>query len=347
MQKVDGMIWCKHLCLVAILVVCPLSLSSAATIVDDAVLAAETKDEAIRHSVPFVYYLQNIDKNTLEQLNPAVAVVDPYDAHLTAEDIGYLKETYHQKIYAYLSAGEVDPSRRDEDDGYRYHYQWDVAAWLVNVPKKAQNNAQWGTKRVEYWDPEWIALMVARTQEAAKRGYTGVMLDTVDTFTAYEGLYKHRDVIADMACLVAAVRKAGKDIDKNFQVLINGGMELYNATCPSQSGDFLSLIDGQLKEDTWYNEKGSAKAAWTKDDLDYLKRAVAAGKPVFSIDYFTNKKITSPNKVYLARYFQLAKELGAIPYAADRELGSFLEQNRVYFKYDSEWEEAKNHGIQP
>ena len=318
----------------------------AATIIDDALAVQEAEESAKLHSVPFVYYLQNLDKDGLEALNPAVAVVDPYDTHLRAEDIAYLQGTLHQRLFAYLSAGEVDPSRRDADDGYRYHYEWDVAAWLVNVPKKAQNNAMWGTKRVEYWHPEWMQLMRERTQDAARRGYSGVMLDTVDTFTAYEGFYRQRDVVADMACLVAAVRHAGKEINPAFEVYINGGMELYNSACPSEKGDFLSLIDGQLKEDTWYNEKGSAKAEWTKDDIDYLKRAVEAKKPVFLIDYFTNEKVKKPREANLERYFQNAKKLGAIAYAADRDLGMFLEYNRTYYADKAAWEHANLYGIE-
>lgn len=300
-----------------------------------------------RHHLPFVYYLQNLDKAKLEEVNPAVAVVDPYDTRLTPLDIADLQGRMQQKLYAYISAGEADPSRKEPDDGYRFREEWHKAPWIVNVPKKAQNNERWATKRVEYWHPEWMELMRERAREAARRGYTGVMLDTVDTFGAYAGLYPKRDVVADMACLVAAVGKAGREVKPDFKVLINGGMELYDSKCPSEQGDFLASIDGQLKEDTWYNEKGSAKAAWTKDDLGYLKRALDAGKPVYSIDYFTDEKVTHPNANRMKDYTKQAAAFGVIAFAADRSLGKYLDYNTTYYADDAAWANAQKYGIKP
>ncbi len=303
--------------------------------------------EALRHHVPFVYYLQHLDKAQLEKVNPAVAVIDPYDAHLSPRDIDSLQRHYKQQLFAYISAGEVDPSRRDVEDGYRYLPQWDKAEWIIRVPNKAQNNTRWATKRVEYWHPEWMTLMTSRAQEMARRGYNGVMLDTVDTFDAFRPYYKNRDVVADMACLVAAVRKAGRAVKSDFKVFINGGMELYNTKCPTESGDFLSTIDGQLKEDTWYNERGSAKAEWTKDDLAYLRRAIEAGKPVFTIDYFTNEQVKQSPIKRMKDYMKQAQAFGVIPYAADRELGRFLSYNQNYYADDAAWTNAVKYGVTP
>lgn len=307
---------------------------------------AEAADDS-RHGVPFVYYLQNVTREVLEHINPAVAVVDPYDSHLSAQDIRDLQTIHQQKLFAYLSAGEVDPSRRDEKDGYYYHYEWDVAEWLLNVPREVQQNEQWGSRRVEFWHPKWLAIIAERVKAIVAFGYDGVMLDTVDTFMAYKTLYPQRDVAADMVCLVAMVKEIGRASNPHFQVLINGGMALYDAQCPDKHVVFLDMIDGQLKEETWMNETGEVKAPWTKDDLAYLKRALDADKPVFSIDYFTNDDVKTVHESRIKQYFAKAQAFGVIPYAADRNLGMFLEQNRAYYQDDAAWDVAKKYEITP
>ncbi len=309
-------------------------------------LAMSESNEAVRprHGVPFIYYLQHLNVNTLKQINPAVAVVDPYDSKLTPEQIRLLQGRYGQLLIAYLSVGEVDPTRRDTMDGYAFREQWQTASWLTNVPKEAQSNDRWSTRRVEYWSPVWQAILKARITKLIEKGYDGVMFDTVDTFGAFEEHYD-RDVIQDMANLVGRMRDHVESIRPGFRILINGGMEVYDYAYEKTGEPFLSLIKGQLKEDTWHNEGGSAEAPWTKEDKAFLKRALEAGVPVFSIDYFTNDevKIASPSR--MRSYLNTARHFGAIPFAADRDLGIFIPYNREYFSEERHWDSAIPFGI--
>ena len=64
-------------------------------------------EPALRHNLPFIYYLQKLDKAGLERINPAVAVVDPYDSGLTPDDIAQLRTTYRQQLFAYISANLI------------------------------------------------------------------------------------------------------------------------------------------------------------------------------------------------------------------------------------------------
>lgn len=278
--------------------------------------------------VPFVYYLQHLDKERLIAINPEVAVVDPHDSRLTKADIQELQRQYQMTVIAYLSVGEVDPSRKEDYDGYAYNPEWDHATWLVNVPKEASENKMWSTRRVEYWDPAWQEILLSRVTHAMDEGYDGVMLDTVDSYITLVPLYKDRDVRQEMANLVGKIRDTIRARDNRFQLITNGAMELYDTTYQTTGEPYLSLIDGQLKEDTWYNEKGPIVAEWTAFDLDYLKRAVEAGKKVYSIDYFTNDEVETPNRYHMQDYFKKAREFGMIPFAADRSLGKFLAENR-------------------
>lgn len=299
-----------------------------------------------RHHLPFVYYLQNINFYYLTQINPAVAVVDPYDSGLKKKDISYLQKKYGQTILGYLSAGEVDPSRKGTYDGYAFREEWKKQQWYVGVPKEAKNNEMWGTQRVEYWHPEWRAILAYRVKRLIESGYDGVMLDTVDTFYAFKDRYK-RDVKQEMANLVGYLRDIAHEINPDFLIYINGGMELYDTSYTKTGEPFLDVIHGQLKEDTWYNERGAIMEDWTDDDIAFLARAIKAGKPVFTIDYFTNEKSHTPDKRRMNDFMLQSRKLGAIPYAADRDLGKYLEYNTDYYKNEFNWDTAKKAGLFP
>lgn len=292
-----------------------------------AIAAPEVPQPDPEVKVPFVYYLQKLDLPLLMKINPQMAVIDPHDSKLTMMDIGYLRKG-GMTLIAYLSAGEADPARKDKDDGYAYQPEWDNAPWIKNVPKEVSENKMWESRRVEYWNEEWQQILLTRLRHAINQGYDGIMLDTVDSFYMMKPHYKDRDVRQDMADMIGRLRDEAKTINPNFKILINSGMELYDTTYTKTGEPFLSVIDGQLKEDTWYNEKGPITAEWTESDLAYLKRAVDAGKPVYSIDYFTNDEVKEPNMDNMRDYFAKARAFGVIPYAADRSLGVFLEQNR-------------------
>ncbi len=308
---------------------------------------AQAEEKALpRHKLPFVYYLQNINFHYLIQINPAVAVVDPYDSDLQPKDIAYLHKKHDQTVLAYLSAGEVDPSRKNQYDGYAFRKEWEKRQWYAGVAKGAKSNEMWGTKRVEYWHPEWRAILAYRVKRLIERGYDGVMLDTVDTFYAFKDKYK-RDVRQEMADLVGYLRDTAHEIKPDFLIYINGGMELYDTRYTKSGEPFLDVIDGQLKEDTWYNEQGAIMEDWKDDDLALLARAIKAGKPLFTIDYFTNEKNFKPDKRRMNDYMLQARKLGAIPYAADRNLGKYLEYNTDYYKSDFSWDTAKKAGFAP
>jgi hypothetical protein len=100
-----------------------------------------------------------------------------FDVAVVEADHGYDPQTYRaqsrglSELYAYLSLGEVHPSR----------------AWFGRIPAHALvgTNAQWGSKRL---DPSWpgYAEFVAQTMVAPlwARGYRGFFLDTLDAYHA-------------------------------------------------------------------------------------------------------------------------------------------------------------------
>lgn len=311
---------------------------------NDAPFAKET--ETLPHKVPFIYHLQGLNRQLLTKINPAVAVVDPYDSGLKAADVTWLRRRYGQTLIAYLSIGEVDPNRKGGYDGYAFREAWAKEPWMTRVPQEARKNAAWDSARVEYWDPGWRAVVLYHVKKLAELGYDGAMFDTVDSYLAMEDHYR-RDLRQDMVDLIARLRQAAQEVNPNFKIYINNGMALYDYKDSRSGKPLLELIDGQLKEDTFYNEKGFIQQPWTKDDLAYIRRAIEAGKPVFSIDYFTNDMVLSPHQQQMSDYMLKARAHAMIPFAADRSLGKYLLYNESYFSSHFSWDTAIKAGVHP
>ncbi len=323
----------------------PLSASAAPVQTTQATTPASEK-KVPRHNVPFIYYLANLNRQLLIKINPAVAVIDPYDSGLKEGDVGWLQRRYGMKIYAYLSIGEIDPNRTSAHDGYAFREEWRKESWMTRVPVEVRENTQWDSRRVEYWAPEWRALMLYRIRRLAELGYDGVMFDTVDSYVALDPYYR-RDIKQDMADLIGFLKREARKVKPDFKVMINNGMELYDYK-DSRSGEpILDIIDAQLKESTWYDEQGVIQESWTESDLAYLRRALDAKKPMFAVDYFTNEKVPVPHKLRLSDFMLKARAFGAIPFAADRGLGKYLIYNEEYFKSHFSWDSSIKAGVLP
>lgn len=311
-------------------------------------LPARSQEAAVipPHKVPFVYYLQNVDRDVLARVDPAVAVIDPYDSKLGPEDIAWLQQRYGQTLLAYLSIGEADPSRTDAGDGYAFRPEWRRASWYSGVPEAVRENDAWRSRRVEYWSLEWRAILLYRLKRLAALGYDGAMFDTADSYLAMQPHYR-RDIAQDMADLVACLAAEARAVKPGFRIVLNNAMGLYDYKDSRSGRSVLEIIDGQLKEDTWYNENGFLQEEWTEDDLAYLRRALKAGKPVYAVDYFTGDNVGVPDKRHMTDFMARARGLGAIPYAADRGLGKFLSFNEDYYRDGVHWDAAKKAGVHP
>lgn len=125
--------------------------------------------------------------SALEQTNYDVLIVGAFfwgDIPFTAAEINRLKTKKNggeRLVISYMSIGEAED--------YRYYWkdEWNTTppAWLV------RENPDWeGNFKVQYWDPEWKALIYGNedsyTQKVLDAGFDGVYLDIVDAFEFFE-----------------------------------------------------------------------------------------------------------------------------------------------------------------
>jgi cysteinyl-tRNA synthetase len=102
----------------------------------------------------------------------------------TAAEIDQLRSKANggkRMVISYLSIGEAED----------YRYYW-LPEWNTHKPSwMAAENPDWaGNFKVQYWNPEWQAIIFGKDDSYVKKildsGFDGVYLDIIDAFEYYE-----------------------------------------------------------------------------------------------------------------------------------------------------------------
>jgi cysteinyl-tRNA synthetase len=229
-------------------------------------------------------------------------------------------------VLAYLSLGEAED----------YRFYWDPAwvdrrgrpgprapAWLARV------NAQWdGNYKVRYWDPAWQRLVFGAADGPAKsyldrildQGFDGVYLDLIDAFEYFGpgGPQPERPAAAaEMVDLVAALAQYARGTRgrPGFLVVPQNGAAILRAVSEPAAQRYLEAVDAIGAEDTFFfgprpeNNRYRPQVETIAD----LGRFQAAGKPVFAVDYLTQR-------AKIDRFTRAAEARGYLPFATVRAL---------------------------
>jgi cysteinyl-tRNA synthetase len=259
----------------------------------------------------WAFQLQNVDPVEIK-LSPYDVVVIDYgldrrNATAFPRELVDLMRTRSdgkpRLVLAYVSIGEAE--------NYRYYWQ---DSWLKSRPEWLEpENPDWpGNYLVQYWHPEWRALLFGNPDAYLDRvidaGFDGVYLDGVDKFEQWRS--RRPSAAADMVELVGAIASYGRARRPDFLVIPQNGDGLLS------NSDFVRTIDGFGREDLLYSEKAPDERNLQRnivDSLRQLRPLAAAGKPVFIIEYTTNPTLA-------AAMLREIKELGYIGYVGDRDL---------------------------
>lgn len=259
----------------------------------------------------WAFQLQEIKIDELVEQNLDLVVLEPHpdgedQPGLTADDLKRLKDT-GMKVLAYLSVGEAED--------YRAYWQdsWDddPPEWL------GQENLDWaGNFQVEYWTPEWQALMIKAIQSRVDDGYDGVYLDLVDAYEAFEdeGRETARQEMIDF---VVKLAKTARQSRSEFQIFVQ------NAEALTTDEVYLNTIDGLGREELYYGFEGADNEQTPREEtqamLEDLERIKKAGKIVLTVEY-TNR----PEQIKKAT--ESIRRAGFVPYFAPRDLDALATQ---------------------
>lgn len=208
---------------------------------------------------------------------------------------------------AYLSIGEAER--------YRFYWQQEwydpgrAPSWLSTA------NDRWdGNWRTRFWEPGWRDIVFSGADTYLARikaqGFDGIYLDRADVY--HELLRERPGARADMLRFIRDLASAARRDDPAFLVVMQNAEELV------ADSTLRTAIDGLAKEDLLYGVEHDARAnppAMVRDTLANLRRARAAGLPVFLVEYLDDPK-------HAAAAARLAAREGFTYLNAERSLGS-------------------------
>ena len=290
---------------------------------DIAPAAAERRRAAINAATSWGYQLAGLDI--------ASAAASPYDLlvvdgttgvgdgqAMTTEQVARLKlkpDGGRRLVVSYLSIGEAEDYRPDYFD--KEYLAEDAPDWLMG------ENPDWkGNRIIRFCEEGWQRTILGDEQgrnlynsiepsplyRLIELGLDGVYLDRVDV---YSEVTKHcpdarRKMVQFVERLAAHARKRNPD----FIVILQNAEELLEDKVMIES------IDAIAKEDLFYGVDHSEKANsadMVRESVGYLRRAKAAGRPVFFVDYVKPQSKT-------ADAARRGRAEGFIPYFAPRDL---------------------------
>ena len=252
----------------------------------------------------WAYQLRISDLAPLARSNADLLVIDNgYAARhngklrFEASEITSLKakpDGGRRPVLAYLSIGEAEQ--------YRPYWQ---AGWCKRATAPSWMgavNPNWpGNYPVRFWDPGWQQLILDPVDgylaKIQTQGFDGVYLDRTDVYSEWpkERPTAERDMIAFLTRIATAARAR----DPHFLVVMQNAEELLIHSAVRR------LVDGIGKEDLLHgiafteapNDAGTIASA-----LGYLRRARAAGIPVFAVEYIADPARIASARQRLAGY---------------------------------------------
>jgi cysteinyl-tRNA synthetase len=230
---------------------------------------------------------------------------DTVEVPLTREEVQRMQvkpDGSRRIIIAYLSIGE------SEDNRYYWRPEWSARRppWMLGESKEWKGNFL-----VRYWEPVWQNIIFGNPQSYVDRiiaaGFDGFYIDRADAYYRFGDTTQARDRMTDFVVrLIAYIRSKQP----------NAGIMMQNAEELLERPAYLAAIDAIAKEDLIYGITHREELN-KRDDIDYstaeLKKAQAAGKAIFVVEYLTKSNFIADAKKRMA-------DLGFVLYYGPRGL---------------------------
>jgi cysteinyl-tRNA synthetase, unknown class len=281
-------------------ILAPLSLAAQAH-----VLAAENPLAKVR---TWMYQIQGLEKrgavDALAETRYDLLVIEPMTTLRDEQDFNAkaMLDRLHRSrpgriVLAYIDVGQAEkyrtywakdwkPSRGKAKGSPEFLLTADADGWNDSF-------------QVAYWDPRWQKIMADQVQRIVAAGFDGLYLDWVNAYeedrVVAEAKRQGIEPARAMVDFIAVLRRQARARQPGALVVGQNGEYLLDA-----DRRYLDVIDGIAVEDTWFAGKAGAKWSSPKAGdvanrykgessaearLVQYRKYVAAGKPLFTIDY--------------------------------------------------------------
>lgn len=241
----------------------------------------------------WVYWLQNISIEQLENSSSAVVVID-YSADgseqnaFSRADITRLRES-GKTVLCYLSIGEAED----------YRWYWD-SSWDTSPPAFiGPENPDWpGNYKVEYWQEQWYNYyLLPYIDTILEAGYDGLYLDIVDAYY-YWGVRRndlgfYADSMIDLVSSISDYCRARSGSD--FLIIPQNALGIYTDAALGKALSYQQTVSGAGVESIFFN----SDEAVSEYRLDLLREWVSGNKLILNVEYISENDIN----LYLNRYY--------------------------------------------
>lgn len=177
-------------------------------------------------------------------------------------------------------------------------------------------NDRWGSHAVDVTNPEWRKLVLTYTADAAKKGFDGVMLDTIDS-PLYWAETKKKERLKEMQAAAISLVKEIRLRHPKMKIMVNRGF----AILPEIAKD----IDFALAESIYTKTNDSTGQFDLVSPMTYSQvaeqlrgaTAIARQLQVFTLDYWKPDDVKGLERIYAAQRAE-----GFIPYVTTPDLRS-------------------------
>lgn len=215
-----------------------------------------------------------------------------------------LKQLDGPQAFAYVSIGEVEDSAPERKS-------------LEKAGLLLDRNAKWNSHVVDVTAPAWRDAVLEKVADARQRGFSGVMLDTVDSplaWAAQTSPARRAAMRESCLMLLSAIREHQPDmklmLNRGFSLLPDAALQL----------DFLLAESIYTQPDETTGQFVLAPAISYAKAVKQLRRAVALAPrlQILTLDYWKQDDVQGVLSVYSAQ-----RASGFSPYVATPDLQHF------------------------
>ena len=260
------------------------------------------------------YYAKNPPLDLLSSYERVV--VEP--ENISPEQLNYMQKR-GVSVYAYLSIGEVSPTRD----------------WYDQINKKwiKGENIDWGSVVMDMTSTGWHDFLLnKKIQKFWQQGYRGFFLDTMDSYQLFA---KNETEQSNQQRGMVKLLKKMKKKYKNIHLLFNRGFEILDQTADLSDGLIAeSLFSGWDSINNEYKSINAKEREWLLSKLQQVKDKYAL--PITVIDYLPPEQRIQAEKVA-----KKIRQAGFSPWVSTPELNYMgvgsrkLIPRKVLFIYDS------------